>query len=403
MLLSIYFIKIFICSGVLYAYYTLALRDNHFHQWNRYYLLLVPLLSLVLPLLKIPVSLYPSVDTPAPLITMQEFIINNKPVADFFVTPGLLIGILYGLVATGLLLRIAYNCRRVYLLLKKSRVNKLAGYQLVENQEIKSPFSFFRNIFLHDDFNTDSKEGQQILRHELAHINGHHTTDKLLMEVLCAMCWVNPFFHLFKRELSMVHEFIADKAAAEKDAADYAETILYMTLDSKLLVTVNNFTHKPVKRRINMLFNTHKNYSLMKKMIVFPVLTALVVFISCLQKNDSVAQTTDKKDTTVYTFVEKPPTFPGGEKALMEYLSKQIHYPKEAVKENVNATVFVNFVVAADGSIQRVKTVGPTKGYGFEDESIRVVKAMPNWIPGTQEGKLVAVEFNLPIRYQVTK
>jgi hypothetical protein len=63
--------------------------------------------------------------------------------------------------------------------------------------------------------------------------------------------------------------------------------------------------------------------------------------------------------------------------------------------------VFVQFVVGSDGVIRNAKTVGKHIGYGLEEESIRVVSAMPKWVAGSQEGKKVSVEFNLPIRYQL--
>ncbi|HEY8954985.1 energy transducer TonB, partial [Chitinophaga sp.] len=104
----------------------------------------------------------------------------------------------------------------------------------------------------------------------------------------------------------------------------------------------------------------------------------------------------------VFTFVEQPPQFPGGEDALARYLNKNIRYPEEAQKAKVSGTTFVQFIVEADGSIRDVKTVGAKKGYGLEDEAIRVVKAMPKWKPGEQNKQLVAVQFNLPIRFSLS-
>ena len=148
----------------------------------------------------------------------------------------------------------------------------------------------------------------------------------------------------------------------------------------------------------------------MKKSIVLPVVVTLIAFISFQQKN--VAQTTPQKKTQapapvkdpnkeVFTFVEQPPVFEGGEKALAEFLSQNIKYPKVAQTNKKEGTVYVQFLVQADGSISDAKTVGPVNGFGLEEESLRVVHKMPKWQPGKHEGKLVAVMFNLPIRYSL--
>ncbi|MBW8684465.1 energy transducer TonB [Chitinophaga rhizophila] len=101
----------------------------------------------------------------------------------------------------------------------------------------------------------------------------------------------------------------------------------------------------------------------------------------------------------IFTFVEQPPTFPGGEEALAKFLSKNIRYPRVAQENAISGTVFVQFVVDSDGNIKDVKTVGAAKGGGLEEEAIRVVKIMPKWKAGKQNGRQVSVQFNLPIRF----
>jgi TonB family protein len=411
-LLITYLVKVFICSGVLYGYYALALKNTPIHQWNRYYLLMATLLSLVLPLLQIPVSFYSQPEQPTyttQLISLRELIIyggkGRQQIASF---PALCL-VFYISIVTIFIVRFLLNLRRIYLLAKTCRKDENTGFILLESEQIQSPFSFFNNIFWSGNIAPDSKEGQQILRHELAHITGRHTTDKMLMETICALLWINPFFHLLKRELSMVHEFIADQAATDEDTApEYARTILLLTLQSKQLPGVNNFSQSPVKRRILMLFMNKHNNTIMKKSIVLPIVVTLIAFISFQQKN--LAQDTSQKKNEapapvrepgkeVFTMVSEPPTFKGGEDALAQFLAKNIKYPKAAAKHKKGGTIFVQFVVEPDGTITNVKTVGEVVGFGLEEESMRVARQMPKWQPGKHEGKPVAVQFNLPIKY----
>ncbi|NLR65598.1 energy transducer TonB [Chitinophaga varians] len=102
-----------------------------------------------------------------------------------------------------------------------------------------------------------------------------------------------------------------------------------------------------------------------------------------------------------FIFVEFMPEFPGGEAALMKYLSKNLRYPNMAQENGIQGSIFVQFVVNKDGSISEVKTVGAHKGAGLEEEAVRVVSKMPSWKPGKQNGKAVTVIFNLPVTFRL--
>ncbi|WPQ64915.1 energy transducer TonB [Chitinophaga sancti] len=103
-------------------------------------------------------------------------------------------------------------------------------------------------------------------------------------------------------------------------------------------------------------------------------------------------------DSVFYT-VEIMPSFPGGEDALLRFLRDNVHYPRVAQENEIQGIVSVQFVVDKQGYISDVKTIGAVKGGGLEEESIRVVKKMPKWKAGRQNGEAVSVQFNLPVRY----
>ncbi|MHB1922336.1 MAG: energy transducer TonB [Chitinophagaceae bacterium] len=103
----------------------------------------------------------------------------------------------------------------------------------------------------------------------------------------------------------------------------------------------------------------------------------------------------------VFTFVEQEPKFPGGDAALFKYLHDHIRYPAVAQEEGIQGTVIVQFVVGMDGKIRDVTTVGAIKGAGLEQEAIRVVKTMPAWRPGKQNGRAVSVQYNLPVHFEL--
>jgi TonB family protein len=103
---------------------------------------------------------------------------------------------------------------------------------------------------------------------------------------------------------------------------------------------------------------------------------------------------------TIYTVVEQSPEFPGGIKAMYEFLGANIKYPEAAAKANVQGKVFLNFTITKDGEIRDIQILKGL-GFGADQESIRVLSAMPRWTPGKQDGKPVNVKYNLPINFQL--
>ncbi|MEZ4739680.1 MAG: energy transducer TonB [Flavobacteriales bacterium] len=97
---------------------------------------------------------------------------------------------------------------------------------------------------------------------------------------------------------------------------------------------------------------------------------------------------------------EVMPSFPGGQEAMYAYIGREMKYPDLAVDNGIQGVVFVTFVVERDGSISNAKVLRGIGG-GCDQEAVRVVQGMPTWTPGTQDGKPVRVQFNLPFRFKL--
>lgn len=110
-------------------------------------------------------------------------------------------------------------------------------------------------------------------------------------------------------------------------------------------------------------------------------------------------EASDKKKK-VYEVVEVPPVFPGGEKAMFNYLMMNIKYPEEAHKQNIQGRVMVQFVVNETGKIESPKVLNRIDPL-LEAEALRVVTSMPDWTPGKQGGKNVSVRYTLPIQFKL--
>lgn len=105
-------------------------------------------------------------------------------------------------------------------------------------------------------------------------------------------------------------------------------------------------------------------------------------------------------ESKVFKIVEEIPQYNGGEKALMDYLTKSLKYPKLAKEKGIQGIVYVSFVVNELGEIVGIKPLRGIGG-GCEEEAVRVIKLMPKWIPGKQKGIPVSTEFTLPIKFRL--
>ena len=133
----------------------------------------------------------------------------------------------------------------------------------------------------------------------------------------------------------------------------------------------------------------------MKKLILMLLMAECCLMTAHAQKT-VVSQTNQK----VFDTVEQMPEYPGGMQAMIEFLQTNMKYPEDAAKQKVEGRVMVQFVVETDGSVSDVhvaKQVFPS----LDAEAIRVVQAMPKWMPGKEKGKVVRVKYNLPIVFRM--
>lgn len=105
-------------------------------------------------------------------------------------------------------------------------------------------------------------------------------------------------------------------------------------------------------------------------------------------------------DSTIFEVVEEMPEFPGGQQALMEYISKNLRYPAEARAKGIQGRVIVSFVVKKDGSIEDTEVVRSIEP-SIDKEAQRVISSMPKWKPGKQRGQAVNVKFTVPLVFRL--
>jgi protein TonB len=116
----------------------------------------------------------------------------------------------------------------------------------------------------------------------------------------------------------------------------------------------------------------------------------------------AVVEAPKEDPNQIYTVVQQQPTFPGGQEGIAKFLRKNFKYPRNAQRMGIEGKVFVRFVVRKDGKVDDVSVIrGIANCNECNDEAVRLVRMMPNWSPGMQNGNAVNVYYSLPITFKI--
>jgi len=406
--------------AVLYTVYWLFLRKDTFFHVNRFYLMASVLLSLTVPLFDIRLlsagPVYPVAILLDPvLITPEKVERAASGHLSFFE----IAGVIYLTGVFIFLVRLIVQLVQLSLIVRKYRITRQDGANLVFVDKGYSPFSFFNLIFIRKEYYIDGKL-TPVIAHEKVHIQQYHTMDLLLIEMATIIQWFNPFVWLLGKSLKNVHEFLADEGVLRKGflKTDYQALILNEAMGLQVNNLTNNFNVSILKTRIKMMTKTRSaSWAFIKVGFALPALLAVLFIFTAGGMNYVTAQETQQKpapvekqvivtqtatqDEPVFTVVKDMPEFPGGMDGLTNYLVTNIKYPEEARKSGITGRVFITYVVEKDGTVSNVKVLRGIGG-GCDEEALRVVKAMPKWSPGKNEqGETVRFQYNLPIMFSL--
>lgn len=285
--ITAYVAKSILASGLLFGYYCLALRNKKFNFYNRFYLLASIVLSLVLPLLKFTLLTVPATPNTA---AGQVFILigtPNKARVPVHFSPVWLAYAAAALISFALCIMLALKIAWIYRIKNRHDGIRVQGINLIEVTVKQAPFSFLDNLFWKRGISLQQPEGEKIFRHELAHIQQRHTYDKLFAQAVTCIFWMNPFYWLIKKELGMIHEFIADAASIEDgDVEAFARMLLQSHNGGRYLGPEHQFFQSPIKRRLIMLTTSTKTpYSYARRVLALPVVAVTVALFSVTVSN----------------------------------------------------------------------------------------------------------------------
>lgn len=420
-----YLLEVNLIWLVLWGIYTLRLRQSTFFGMSRIYLLLTLVIGLLFPLIEWPMGQWKSQYLP---IDWPE--INWLPMAEIGIEPTTspdsaekqplrfsLWPVVSGIYTLGILLtlsRLVYGLMRLRLLLRCSELQHMGGYSRVLTNQLHTPFSFFNYLFWSKQIQYSAEETQQIIRHELQHIQKRHSWDLLFTELLQVFFWFSPLIYLLGRSLRVVHEYQADAAVLKYyKKKQYGQLLLRQSMSRPSIALAHYFFQSQLKQRLIMMTKTKSpDRFLWRYALVFPALLGLATLFSS-SNLPSVPALGAFFLTEVG--IDRPAIFAGCEnqldaqeekdctkKKLMEHMINHLKYPEAAKKAGIEGKVLIAFTISATGKVTNAKVIQGI-GHGCDEAALAVLEQMPDWVPAQQGGKAVASEMTLPFLFKLPK
>lgn len=275
--------------------YELLLKKETFFTINRLYLLVTPLISLLLPLLKIEslsalvpaesISALSQVLLPEVYIGGQSENIQQLPAVNVLQEQGLqinwwLVTYVSGVVISLILLLKKYQ--NLNNLFRFRRISEDKELRIIEVPNSKIACTFYKTVFLGDKLSEAEK--QQILSHELVHVKQKHSLDLVFFEALKIIFWFNPLVYIYQSRIAALHEFIADANVVKTTTRrSYYEQLLNTAFNTQNISFINQFfNHSLIKKRIIMLQKSRsKTIAKFKYLFVLPLLFMMLTYVSC--------------------------------------------------------------------------------------------------------------------------
>ena len=289
--LLIYFLKMTVFSSLMFGYYFVFLKDKTFHHYNRFYLLSIVIISIFLPFIKIE---YFTIEVnPDIYLLLNQFNIiqpQNTTSNDFNVFS--LVFPIVALVSFFFILKFISGLLKIQSLKKHYPKTQYEGINFYQTALEDAPFSYFKNLFWKDSISLQSDLGRQILKHEMVHIEQKHTWDKILISTVQSLFWFNPVFYFLKKEIALIHEYLADKKSIEKsDTKAFAQMLLRSHFTGNSFPATSPFLNSNLKKRLTMLKKSHTQYSYARKILALPLVFALGFAFLVNAKNREISKT----------------------------------------------------------------------------------------------------------------
>jgi hypothetical protein len=280
----VFLIKASTGTILFYLVYWLFLRNETFHNANRWYLLSALFISVLIPLFPVHYTLFVDQGNTSNLFvaipdTFKHIpVLNEQPQISGSFNWQQAILLVYFTGAAIFLLRLLTQTIILIQLMLKNRIKPIEGIRIVENEKYGLPFSFFNVVFINPKFHKQENL-PEILAHEKVHIRENHWFDLLFIELLTVIFWFNPFIWFFERSIKQNHEYLADKGvlAQGHPVGRYQALLINQLMGMQIIGVTNNLNFALNTNRLKMMTKKKKNrFGGIKFLWVLPALALLL-------------------------------------------------------------------------------------------------------------------------------
>ena len=346
--LIFYLGKVIICSGVMFLYYQIALKDKTFHHYNRFYLLLLVVVSLILPLLKIEYFTIEFSDQVFFVLNKFQSFTDSKNTNDGINYLKYINFTIIG-IAIILLLKLLFGIFKIIRFKTQFQKENFEGINFYQTNLSEAPFSYFKNLFWKNTIILNSDIGKQILKHEMVHIEQKHSYDKIFIEIVTAIFWFNPFFYLIKKEINLIHEYLADnKAVRQSDTKAFAQMLLASHFSGNQLPATSPFLSSNLKKRLKMIQKPKTKFGYVRRISALPVLFTVAFAYMVNAKNKEIEKVNHDVEKIVQSFeLKNNPTKvqPNADNVSVEIIRDTIKPP---VSEVPNTNTISNLKITSN-------------------------------------------------------
>jgi len=405
-----YILSFSLISGALFAYYFFFLRKENKLAFNRFFLLGILPISAILPQIRIPVF---STDTISPAIStsLENITITAENMSNWAYNYDDILSPVYLLVSVLILVILILRMGKlIYQIRYSAEKEAIQGATLIYSEGRISPASFGPYIFWDKESKMSEEEKSQVIRHELCHIEKRHSLDILFLEIWKVLAWFNPVLYFIQRELRMVHEYQADRAASQQgEQHSYIQLILSQTLGQPLQLT-HSFFHMHTKNRIMMLMRKpDPRKSRIKYAMLLPFAFALVIACTSEIEEAQVISVEDVENKYV-AILDSVPASDNGPvmiemtvtdrqpKALnINEIKKTIGYPKIARDAGIEGKVLAKIEVNKFGEYvghEIIESAHVILSNAVEEHLSKLEFETP-----AKDGKAVTVKVTVPFNF----
>ncbi|MCI2230170.1 BlaR1 peptidase M56 [Polaribacter sp. MSW13] len=432
-----YILQVILFQVLFLAIYDFFLSKETFFTKNRWYLLSIPILSFLIPFIKIPT--FQKAIPQEFIIYLPEIVLSPEKIIQdtTFYQSINYVNILFLVGVSLFAILFLIKLIKIFNLIRKSEIEKKKAFTLVLIPHQTKAFSFFHFIFLGKEIPVSQQN--QIIAHEFVHSKQKHSFDLLFFEMLKIVMWFNPMIYFYQKRITLIHEYISDQIVVKSASKEtYINNLLSNFFQVENIAFVNQFYRKTlIKKRIIMMKKTQsKKRNQLKYLVIIPVLASMLFYVGCTtedlkeepqskeerikelleelnslrDKEPYVVTTESRKETVNYSdevsfmIIDKAPTFPGCEEGDKKCFSNMIqkHFIQNFDSDLPNTLglasgrkkIYIGFKVDKEGNVVDVQARAPHEE--IKKEVLKVMNRLPKMIPGEHKGEKVGVKYSIP-------